>query len=268
MRLPRIRGVIERRMLINYRVDPEVLARQLPAPFEPKLWNGKALVGICLIRLRGIRPRFIPEALGIRSENAAHRAAVVWTDTQGLRREGVYIRRRDTDSRLNALAGGRIFPGVHHHAKFVTHEQVDRLEIDVLADDGETRIHVQAHLTKSWPPDSVFATRDEASQFFAAGSLRYSATREPATFQELELSCKSWHAEALAVDEVRSSYFDDATVFPTGSIQLDNALLMREIEHEWIGRDNLCCGTAAVAVEPPSSSAEESSERIPGLAAP
>ncbi len=76
MRLPRLRGVIERRMLVNYRVEPEVLARQLPAPFEPKLHNGKALVGICLIRLRGVRPRFVPEGLGIRSENAAHRAAV------------------------------------------------------------------------------------------------------------------------------------------------------------------------------------------------
>ncbi len=272
MRLPLIRGVIERRMLVNYRVDPEVLARQLPAPFEPKLQNGKGLVGICLIRLRGIRPRFIPEALGIRSENAAHRAAVVWTDAQGLRREGVYIRRRDTDSRLNSLAGGRLFPGVHHHAKFETDETVDRLVIDVVADDGETRVHVAARLTKAWPTDSVFATCHEASQFFAAGSLGYSATSEPETFQGLELCCKSWHAESLAVDEVRSSYFDDPAFFPPGSIRLDNALLMREIEHEWIGQDDLCCGSAAIAastiVPQPVVAPGETPVTVPGLASP
>jgi hypothetical protein len=31
---PGVRGEIERRLLVNYRVDPEVLARALPAPFH------------------------------------------------------------------------------------------------------------------------------------------------------------------------------------------------------------------------------------------
>jgi hypothetical protein len=109
MRLPLIRGVIDRRILVNYRVDPAVLAATLPPPFRPKLHRGYGMVGICLIRLRGVRPRFVPSWLGISSENAAHRSAVEW-DEGGRVREGVYIRRRDTSSRLNALAGGRVFP--------------------------------------------------------------------------------------------------------------------------------------------------------------
>ncbi|MGC3966252.1 MAG: sulfatase-like hydrolase/transferase [Pirellulales bacterium] len=275
MRVPRLRGVIERRMLVNFRVEPEVLVRQLPAPFEPKLHNGRALVGICLIRLRGVRPMFLPEALGIGSENAAHRAAVVWTDAAGLRREGVYVRRRDTDSRLNALAGGRLFPGVHHHAQVESRETVDRLEIDVAADDGETRVHVKARLTQDWPADSIFASRDEASQFFAAGSLGYSATPRSGTFHGLELHCKTWHAEAMAVEEVRSSYFDDATIFPPGTIQLDNVLLMREIEHEWIGQTDLCCSADGYATDvdggaSPKPATTPTTEPIPapGLATP
>src|SRR5687767_8524173 len=106
MRLPLIRGVIDRRILVNYRVDPAVLAPTLPPPFRPKLYQGHGMVGICLIRLRSVRPQFLPAWLGISSENAAHRAAVEWDDG-GRVREGVYIRRRDTSSRLNALAGGR-----------------------------------------------------------------------------------------------------------------------------------------------------------------
>src|SRR5262245_8576944 len=100
MELPVIRGLIERRILANYRVDPVVLAAQLPAPFRPKVVNGWGIAGICLIRLAQVRPAGFPRWCGVSSENAAHRVAVEWDDN-GAVREGVYIRRRDTDSRLN-----------------------------------------------------------------------------------------------------------------------------------------------------------------------
>jgi hypothetical protein len=105
MRIPVIRGVIDRRILVNYRVDAEVLASVLPAPFRPKVVRGVGMVGICLIRLKGVGPRFFPVGLGVSSENAAHRAAVEWDD-EGAVREGVFVRRRDTDSWLNTWAGG------------------------------------------------------------------------------------------------------------------------------------------------------------------
>ena len=110
MKIPVTRGVIDRRILVNYRVDPSVLAPLLPAPFRPKVVHGYAMVGICLIRLKKIRPALLPAWLGISSENAAHRTAVEW-DEGGVVREGVYVRRRDTDSWLNS--GGRsAFPWV------------------------------------------------------------------------------------------------------------------------------------------------------------
>ena len=76
MQIPVIRGIIDRRILVNFRVNPDVLARFLPAPFRPKLVNGAGMAGVCLIRLKNIRPRFLPSFLGISSENAAHRIAV------------------------------------------------------------------------------------------------------------------------------------------------------------------------------------------------
>ena len=49
MRIPVIRGVIDRRILVNYRADPDVLARVVPEPFRPKLINGAGMAGVCLI---------------------------------------------------------------------------------------------------------------------------------------------------------------------------------------------------------------------------
>jgi hypothetical protein len=117
VRIPAIRGIIDRRILVNYRVDPDILAPLLPAPFRPKLIHGAGMVGICLIRLKEVRPTLCPSWLGISSENAAHRTAVEW-EADGTVRGGVFVRRRDTNSWLSALGGGRLSPGFHHHARF------------------------------------------------------------------------------------------------------------------------------------------------------
>ena len=240
MRIPVMRGVIDRRILVNYRVAPNVLAVWLPPPFRPKLVNGVGMAGICLIRLKQVRPSFVPGFMGIASENAAHRTAVEWDD-HGVRRDGVYVRRRDTNSRLNSLVGGRLFPGIHHHAVFTVNESAERFEVALKSDDGDTSMSVRARKSDRLPSTSRFSSLEEASAFFQAGSLGYSATPEATRFQGLELRCRNWNVEPLEVEEVRSSFFDDPKVFPPGSIQFDCALLMRGIEHEWHGQADLCC---------------------------
>jgi hypothetical protein len=247
MWIPTLQGVIDRRLLVNYRVEADVLARVLPPPFRPKLVHGYGVAGICLIRLKHVRPRFVPGWLGIASENAAHRFAVLWTDN-GVTREGVYIRRRDTDSRLNAFAGGRLFPGVHHHACFEVNETAERIEVALTSDDGATRIAVKGRVVETLPAGSIFGTLQQASAFFQAGSLGYSATSDPEVFQGMELHCRNWEVTPLEVETASSSYFDDPAVFPPGSIKLDCALLMRGIAHEWRSQADLCCETPQPAL--------------------
>jgi hypothetical protein len=246
MQLPVIQGLIARRLLVNYRADPEVVARLLPAPFRPKLAQGMAVVGICLIRLAEIRPRGVPAPIGLTSENAAHRIAVEW-DEGGVTREAVYIPRRDTGSRANVLAGGRVFPGVHNHARFTSVEADDRITIDIASDDGTVRVHVAGRVADALPPDSVFGSLAEASAYFEGGNLGYSATRDPHRFDGLELRSRFWRVEPFSVDSVTSSFFEDPARFPPGSATFDCALLMRGIPHEWHGRGQFV--TTAPAAE-------------------
>ena len=240
MKLPVIRGVIDRRILVNYRVDPRVIAPLVPALFRPKVVDGTGSVGICLIRLKQVRPTFLPAWCGLSSENAAHRTAVEWDDN-GTAREGVYVRRRDTSSWLNTLAGGRVFPGLQNHAVFTVKETADHFAVALQSDDRDTSMSVTGHRTDKLPASSMFQSLEEASAFYQAGSLGYSATLDAARFQGIELRCRNWSIEPLAVEEVRSSFFDDESLFPRGSIEFDCALLMRDIDHEWHGQSDLCC---------------------------
>jgi len=239
MKVPAIEGVIRRRILVNFRVDPEVMRAQIPARFAPKLHGGKAIAGICLIRLEEIRPRSLPSFVGFASENAAHRVAVRWTEDGGREREGVFIPRRDTSSAMNRLTGGKLFPGEYHLAAFEVDCSDEHVRLEMESSDGQVAVRVRARPAPSLPPTSSFASVDEASAFFEPGSLGYSATSDPRRLDGMELKTKTWKVEPLAVDEVYSSYFSDAIRFPKGTVDFDCALLMRNIAHEWHGAEDL-----------------------------
>ncbi|MGY8767865.1 MAG: DUF2071 domain-containing protein [Pirellulales bacterium] len=240
MRLPAIRGIIDRRILVNYRIDTETMAQALPEPFRPQIFNGYAIGGICLIRLKQLRPKFMPVPWGIGSENAAHRIAVEWDDA-GKVRQGVYIPRRDTSSYLNVWTGGTLFPGLHNLAKFVVKENEPNYSVTMNSQDGNADVHVSGTATENFPSNSVFKTIQTASDFFEQGSLGYSDTKVNGKFDGLELVCTNWDVETLQVDSSRSSYFEDLSRFPKGSVEFDCALLMRNISHEWHGHPDLCC---------------------------
>jgi hypothetical protein len=227
-----MRGVIRRRILVNFRVDPEVVQRQLRPPFRPKLLGGEAIAGVCLIRLERLRLRFLPSALGLASENAAHRVAVEWEDADGLTREGVYIPRRDSDSPVNRLLGGRLFPGEHRAARFAVREAAGRIDLALRSADRRVAVELRARTTDALPPSSRFPSLGAASAFFEAGSVGYSA-RRGGGLEGLRLATRGWRVEPLAVEHVSSSYFADEALFPPGAVAFDCALLMRDVEHAW-----------------------------------
>jgi hypothetical protein len=232
MRPPRLVGVVERRLLVNYRTDPEVTARLVPAPLRPHLANGWAVAGICLIRLGRLRPPRVPGVLGQRSENAAHRIAVEWDTPDGVA-TGVYISRRDSASFVNVMIGGRLFPGQHHHARFDTRETPDELRVGFSGVDGAASARVHVKTVERWPASSLFADLDEASTFFRHGAVGYSATSDERCLDGLELHTDAWRVEPVEVVAAESSVFDDTTLFPAGSATLDCALLMRDVPVTW-----------------------------------
>jgi hypothetical protein len=232
MRQPKLSSVIERRLLVNYRVDPDIAARLLPAPLRPHLVHDYAVAGICLLRLGNVRPAWAPKAVGLRSENAAHRIAVEWDGPGGVD-VGVYIPRRDSASPLNVLAGGRIFPGEHGRADFSVHETPDEVRVAFATRDGATRADVTVGVTRELQGSELFADLEEASQFFRNGARGLSATRTGRRLECMELRTDAWHVEAGLVRSAQSSYFEDPSRFPTGSTALDCALVMRDVAAQW-----------------------------------
>lgn len=236
MKIPAIEGMIRRRVLLNYRIDPSVVKKILPehSPFKVKLIDGYAIAGICLIRLEQIRPKGLPKLMGISSENSAHRIAVEWERADGASCEGVFVPRRDTGSLLNSLAGGRIFPGVHHHSGFSVTDHDGEISMRVRVKDYEKPLtSFEARETETFPESSVFPSLKASSEFFEAGCIGYSSRPNSSKLDGLTLKAMKWQVSPLIISNLQSAYFDDPAIFPPESIEFDHALLMRDIPHEW-----------------------------------
>jgi hypothetical protein len=237
MKIPAIQGVIDRRILLNFTADPGVIQKIIPPPFRPRVYRGKAIVGICLIRFKPMRPKGFPGLVGLSSENGAHRIAVEWTE-KGQTKQGVFIPRRDSSSLFNIIAGGRIFPGRHFRAKFDVREENGYYHIAFKSSDGTT-ISIDAETTDYFNPNSIFQNLDNASEFFKAGAMGYSPNGDK--YDGVELKIFHWKVVPLITTSIKSSFFENETIFPQGSIQFDHALLMTQVNHEWHSAGQKSC---------------------------
>jgi hypothetical protein len=224
--LPSLTATIERRLLINYALDPSVAADLLPGGLRPQLVNGSAVAGVCLIRLGDMRTPWMPRALGWGAENAAHRIAVEWDDEGGTQR-GVYIPVRHSASWVPVAVGGRLFPGVHRHARFTGSETANRIRVELSASD--LRVSADVAVVSEWR-SRLFPTVDDASEFFRAGSTGWSPRRGSEELDGLSLGTDRWAVEPGRLLNVESSFFD---ALPEGSARLDSVLVMRDVPIVW-----------------------------------
>lgn len=207
-------ATIERRLLVNYRVDPEVIAPLLPAGLRPQLVRGSAVAGVCLIRLGQFRPRGVTPRIGHRSESAAHRIAVAWDGPDGPR-TGVYIPRR--------------FPGVHEPADIVSTESAARIGVVVDAADLQVDVELDVVAPPQFRSD-LFPDLTSASEFFRKDAVGWSPTRS-GRLEALRLDAHdAWHVDPGQATRVRSSFFD---ALPAGAAAFDHVLVMRGVPVLW-----------------------------------
>ncbi|PZU48823.1 MAG: hypothetical protein DI566_03050 [Microbacterium sp.] len=218
-------GVIERRLLISYRLDPGVARSVLPSGLRPQLVDGSAVAGVCMIRLGALRPAWVPAGLGLRMENAAHRIAVEWDAADGPR-TGVFIPMRHSASRLAVAAGGRVFPGIHRRARFDVRESDGRVSVAMNGDAVDVGADVE--LTDEWS-STLFPTLDDASLFFQRGDVGWSPGRRGG-LEGVRLETNAWQVHAARALAVRSSSFD---ALPVGAASFDSVVVMRDVPVVW-----------------------------------
>ncbi|RMG64303.1 MAG: hypothetical protein D6722_17035 [Bacteroidetes bacterium] len=240
MRIHSLSGRIEHRISVNYKVDPRLLHRFLPAPFRPRTIDGSGIAGFCLIRQRHQRIKGLPRQLGLSSDLVIYRIAVEW-EAGGRTHSGLYVPRRYSSSRIHALAGGgQIYPGSYRLARVRFRDKGDTFNLHMHSRErSKQRVVLRAQLSRTFPFESVMGDLETALRFARAGQVGYSPRHGRTLFEGLALQQQGWPAEPLRVTYVQSTFFEDPKRFPPGSIFFDHALLVREVQHEWCSLPDL-----------------------------
>jgi hypothetical protein len=148
----------------------------------------------------------------------------------GETRTGVYIPRRDTSSRPNSLVGPRAL-GSHYRATVAVDEGDGRYELTMTNDEHDVRVHVAGTETDAIPDGSVFPDVAAASAYHECGAVGYCPSPSGERLDGVELASDEWQVTPLAVESVDASFFEGN--LPDDAVAFDNALLLRDIGHEW-----------------------------------
>ncbi len=224
---PAIRGVIERRILVNYRLDVGTLEAVLPEPFGGREVgeSGKGIGSICLMRVGDARMSFAPEAFGVSVETATHRISAV-REKNGETEHCVYVPRRDVSSQFCAAMGERLLPAELNCGDFRVEERngVCRIRVDCGEEFAGVEVEEREDVETEW--ESVFDSIGSAAEFFCEAGMRYSPSGD--RYEGVELCPREWEMEPVEVTGSRSSFFERLD-----GAELDSAFRMEGIEHEW-----------------------------------
>jgi len=230
VRVALVRGVIERRLLVAYRLDPDVAQNLLPAPFRTRLISGYAVAGIALARLGQLRPAGLPSVGGLTRESATHGIAVEWESARDLH-TGVYVLHRDSGAPTGAPGDG-VGPRRHlrRTPQFTVDERTDGLHVAYTSRNRTVHIDVDVVLAASLAGSALFSDAPAAARFFALDGAGAAWGPQGRGWR---LTARDRCLGAAHVRTATSSIFADASVFPPGSAQLDSALLLRDVAVAW-----------------------------------
>lgn len=233
MKRSTVKGLIDWKILINYKVELSVLQQYLPKPFFPRSIRGFGLVGIAVTKQKGVRSIGRPAPLGLNAMLVEHQAAVTWEDG-GRLRHGLYIPRRDTSSLLQLMMGDRLSGGLHHLARIRARIRQDRYVVSMRGMNQEgVRAKLMAKLTDRFPMGSVMKELETAVSFFESGKVAYSPLYKHSIFEGVEWNAQDFSIQPLRVERLEGNYWEEIAGFPKKSIFFDHAILIQGAPYQW-----------------------------------
>jgi len=138
--------------------------------------------------------------------------------------------RRDTDLWLSTILRGKLTGG-YHRARFAVEEAVGHVEFACRSLDRTIDVSFSGDDALQLPASSCFKSLQE--DFFRSANSGGALIEDSNGLEGIAVEAKEWKVRPFRVSRVSCSVFDDKNRFPTGSIEFDHALVMRDIAHAW-----------------------------------
>jgi hypothetical protein len=228
--------LVDRRVVILYRIAEAVAAQILPATAQPRQVADRTLAGIAFRRRRVVGSRFVPARL--HTSHCATHFVLVHSGTIGDPSGGVYIARRDTAPRWQAWISG---PGSGHPARFRVIDRQDSLELAGDSDDRSMHLLFKARVSRGVPDGSVFRSLPQAADTLTESLISLGLTSPDGVTGESPSVWRRVQLQPLQVECLESSFFDAWQQAGAGLVEFDSAFALREDQFAWSQAGTLCC---------------------------
>jgi uncharacterized protein YqjF (DUF2071 family) len=217
--------------LVNFAVEPEILAQVLPDGFGPAVHNGKGFVSLVIAITEEMRPAGLPRLFGLDYNQVVYRAVV---EHQGQR--GFYYLRSDADSRLICLAGNWFSFFQFEQADISYRAQDEVRHFNLEAQNGDKNIFASYDLaskSEKMPAASCFATLEEGKSFLV--EIFEAFGYDPLSERTYIIKVKRGPWDIAVIEDRRAyyPYMANSPFFPPGSAELDSVFYVRDLPYFW-----------------------------------
>jgi hypothetical protein len=222
-------------LVLTYAFPAGMLEGMLPPGLTVDRWEDWGFVAIALVQTEGLRPAFLPRAVGKRFFLSGYRIFARYTTTAGQRLRGLRILRSDTDSRLMALAGNALTHYNYRKAGVAVQASDSRLGISIRTAGGEADLDVAADLVTvpAGPPaGSPFPDLGIARRFAGPLPFTFDYERETHSVILIEGVRSEWNPRPVSVSVERCTFFEQPPFRGTVPI-LANAFYLANVPYRW-----------------------------------
>ncbi|MCA9001964.1 MAG: hypothetical protein KDB61_08580 [Planctomycetes bacterium] len=198
------------------------------------------------MRLERLRPRLVPGPLGLSMEMCTHLIPAEWEDN-GVRKDVLYVLRRDVQVRGLGRAAGLLLPGHPNPARIAAIDEVEQMRVTAESKDGACRLDLGGTLSGQWPRTSVFSNGRHLMHILGNNADGFLVFDEHGHGALIELEAHPELAEPLDVLQQSSSLFDGG-VIPKGAAQPDASVVLRNLVCVWTPRGNVLRASQRKAV--------------------
>jgi len=226
-----MRALFRRCYLVNFAVQPQAMRERLPPHLEPDIHAGRAWLSIVAAEMAGMRPAFLPAALGFDFTQVVYRAVV----RCGAER-GVAFLRSDADDRLMVAAGNVLTFFRFHHAAIAWDASPSRVGL-ALAPSSGAPARIDATFDRNvhgdeMPATSRFPDLATASPFLSELYTAFGAMRADGRVETVRIARTPWHSRVVGATG-RFEAMHSGAVFGEGEAELDSAFEVENLQYRW-----------------------------------
>ena len=199
--IPPVRARLAERLIFNFRLPPEAMARLLPEPWlAPQVVNGFGIASFCMLDLRGITVAPLPTALGLPSISCAPRFGVVDLSASPPQ-PAVYVTERWSSSAFGSWFTSLGFSAPHPHARATWQRTGDAAQVSVVSRRRGPVVSARVRRAETFR-SAAFESAAAFAAFLAEGVSSYGLSRYPGRLTKVDLHKADNTYTPLAVDEL------------------------------------------------------------------